>query len=232
MVHGHVRLSIVFLLVTAHNTLIMLLQYDGCGRRPTEQVRRQGIRRRTQHLRRQPRPPQRALRPHRLPHCDTPHYTLVCLEVRLPSRSSPSLVSDQKDLTLNRAPILVVAHDRGRVLRFFRHNEIRISAENLHKFLSLGAWTEVPAWEGPFAPGGDLYVLLSLSFSSASPDLLSIPHTVRNTSIYLQAGKPRSTILSRASPSGSSSLPLARSAASSSKRCTREARKTRNPSGL
>jgi len=55
-----------------------------------------------------------------------------------------------------KAPILIVAHDRGRVLRFFRHNEIRLSAENLHKFLSLGAWTEVPAWDGPFAPGGDL----------------------------------------------------------------------------
>lgn len=60
------------------------------------------------------------------------------------------------DLGYWRAPIFVVAHNRGRVLRFFRHNEIRLSAENLHKFLSLGAWTEIPTWDGPFAPGGDL----------------------------------------------------------------------------
>ena len=53
-----------------------------------------------------------------------------------------------------RAPMLIVAKDRGKALRFFLPQQIGGRAESLRAFLQAKAWDRIPAWSGVWAPGG------------------------------------------------------------------------------
>jgi len=59
-----------------------------------------------------------------------------------------------------RAPIFIVAKDRGKTLRFFHPQEIGAKADFLHTFLVEEIWTRRPPWIGPWAPGGSREELL------------------------------------------------------------------------
>ncbi|KIJ56495.1 hypothetical protein M422DRAFT_62484 [Sphaerobolus stellatus SS14] len=59
-----------------------------------------------------------------------------------------------------KAPMLIVAKDRGKTLRFFMPQQIGGRAEMIREFLLNNIWERVPAWTGPWAPGGSREHLL------------------------------------------------------------------------
>ena len=73
------------------------------------------------------------------------------LEVRLLSGRVAPVIDDR-----HRAPIMVVARDQGRELRFMYPANLVMRPDSIYKFLQLGRWTDIPVWTGPFAPGGSL----------------------------------------------------------------------------
>jgi hypothetical protein len=48
--------------------------------------------------------------------------------------------------------------------------------ENIHKFLKVKGWDEIPVWDGPFAPGGDLemYLKVYANWSTKIYNIVSI----------------------------------------------------------
>jgi len=59
-----------------------------------------------------------------------------------------------------RAPMLIVAKDRGRTLRFFLPQAIGARAGRLRDFLAQEIWARKQPWSGPWAPGGSREELL------------------------------------------------------------------------
>ncbi|KAG8824425.1 hypothetical protein FRC17_009094 [Serendipita sp. 399] len=55
-----------------------------------------------------------------------------------------------------KAPLLVVARDHGKELRFLYPANIYMDGDHLHDFLKHRGWDEVPQWTGAFAPGGSM----------------------------------------------------------------------------
>ena len=70
----------------------------------------------------------------------------------------------------------MLARNHGRELRFLAPNQISLEPENLHKFLKVKGWNEVPVWDGPFAPGGDLetYVKVYANWSTKVYNVISL----------------------------------------------------------
>jgi hypothetical protein len=56
------------------------------------------------------------------------------------------------------APYLVVLKDRGRTLRFYRPQNLRLNADALRTFLERDEYVMTPPWISPYAPGGPKYV--------------------------------------------------------------------------
>jgi len=52
-----------------------------------------------------------------------------------------------------RPPMLVAVSDRGKTLRFWRVNQIRLKL--LREFIKSGVWQHTPPWQTAFAPGGN-----------------------------------------------------------------------------
>ncbi|PVG00462.1 hypothetical protein CPB86DRAFT_684380, partial [Serendipita vermifera] len=67
-----------------------------------------------------------------------------------------------------KAPVLVIARNQGKELRFLYPGQISLEGETLYKFVKAKGWNEVPVWDGPFAPGGDLekYVKIYAEWST------------------------------------------------------------------
>lgn len=63
---------------------------------------------------------------------------------------------------------MIVAREHGKELRFISPSQISLEPSNIHKFLKLKGWSEIPVWDGPFAPGGDLekYVKIYADWST------------------------------------------------------------------
>jgi len=59
-----------------------------------------------------------------------------------------------------RAPMLIVAKDRGKTLRFFHPQSLGVKAALLHDFLLQETWSRKKPWSGPWAPGGSREELL------------------------------------------------------------------------
>ncbi|KAG8759235.1 hypothetical protein FRC14_006398 [Serendipita sp. 396] len=55
-----------------------------------------------------------------------------------------------------KAPLLVVAREHGKELRFLYPSNIWINGDHFRKFLAERGWHEVPQWTGSFAPGGSM----------------------------------------------------------------------------
>ncbi|KAF8645480.1 hypothetical protein AX16_007765 [Volvariella volvacea WC 439] len=53
------------------------------------------------------------------------------------------------------APYLVILHDRGQTLRFYRAQNLRLRPETLRQFLLTDGWKATPHWASSFAPGGE-----------------------------------------------------------------------------
>ncbi|TFK72000.1 hypothetical protein BDN72DRAFT_816596 [Pluteus cervinus] len=64
------------------------------------------------------------------------------------------------------APYLVVLTDRGKTLRFYRAQNIRLRSDALREFLKHDTWKQTPHWESAYAPGGEReYVLAYLAIA-------------------------------------------------------------------
>ncbi|KAG6832353.1 hypothetical protein H0H87_001817 [Tephrocybe sp. NHM501043] len=63
------------------------------------------------------------------------------------------------------APYLVVLKDRGRTLRFYKPQNLRLKADNMRNFLRDEQWKITPPWSSAYAPGGDReWILEYLAF--------------------------------------------------------------------
>jgi hypothetical protein len=61
------------------------------------------------------------------------------------TKHSPSLYS---------APSLVLVKDRGKTLRFYRPQQLRLKDDALLQFLKVDGWKSTPPWSSSYAPGG------------------------------------------------------------------------------
>ncbi|KAH9948791.1 hypothetical protein B0H21DRAFT_689421 [Amylocystis lapponica] len=58
------------------------------------------------------------------------------------------------------APYLVVATDRGKSLRFYKGNSVRLDPDIIREFLREEGWRESEPWASTFGPGGDKEYLM------------------------------------------------------------------------
>ncbi|KAJ7771008.1 hypothetical protein DFH07DRAFT_879541 [Mycena maculata] len=58
------------------------------------------------------------------------------------------------------APAIVILKDRGRTLRFYRPNQLRIANGAFREFILREGWTVTPPWSSAFAPGGSREFIL------------------------------------------------------------------------
>jgi len=54
-----------------------------------------------------------------------------------------------------RVPYIVIITDRGQTLRFYRHYQVRLRAENLRDFLKTKGYLLTPSWSTAYSPGGE-----------------------------------------------------------------------------
>lgn len=60
-----------------------------------------------------------------------------------------------------RAPVLIIAKNKGRELRFIKVSQLRLMREpaEMREFLLREEWRETPPWSGPWSPRGSRYVV-------------------------------------------------------------------------
>ena len=54
-----------------------------------------------------------------------------------------------------RVPYIVIITDRGQTLRFYRHYQVRMHADNLRDFLKTKGYLLTPPWSTAYSPGGE-----------------------------------------------------------------------------
>lgn len=92
------------------------------------------------------------------------------------------------------SPTLVVLHDRGQTLRFYRPGNIRIDPENLRAFLAQDGWRETEPWSSVWSPRGSRAHILrqfSIYFAKFYTILSKMPRWL----ILVITGSIASTVL-------------------------------------
>ncbi|CCA74134.1 hypothetical protein PIIN_08088 [Serendipita indica DSM 11827] len=93
-----------------------------------------------------------------------------------------------------KAPIMVVARDQGRELRFMYPSNLVMQPESIHQFLKLGRWTDIPIWTGPFAPGGSLEGVVKMYANIATP-LYAMANRIPKWIFLLASGSVASLLI-------------------------------------
>jgi len=96
-----------------------------------------------------------------------------------------------------RAPVLVIAKDRGRELRFFKVGALREmrEPEELREFLVNNEWDQTPPWTSPWSPRGSRAQLMA-KYAKVSTIIFSWLNVMPRWLLLLITGSVASTLIS------------------------------------